>query len=75
MTIDPTDRSPVLDSAHLGDIEGVLGIIRRGDVACLETATQLPGGGHENCPLALGLVARRVRQIVGTTRNRGGGRA
>ena len=32
MTNDPTDRSPVLDSAHLGDIEGALGTIRRGDV-------------------------------------------
>ena len=40
-----------------------------------ETATQLSGGGHENCPLALGLAARRVRQNVGTTWNRGGGRA
>ena len=33
MTNDPTDRSPVLDSAHLCDIEGALGTIRRGDVA------------------------------------------
>ena len=148
MTNDPTDRSPVLDSAHLGDIEGPLGAIRRGDVAprrrtsmqlrtllaiigsglilltrrwlppaCPltietrlqarrrrrglsldpsepggwspvasggvtadtrdrpETATHLPGGGHENCPLALGLVADRVRRHVGTIGNRGGGRA
>jgi len=148
MTNDPTDRSPVLDSAHLCDIEGALGTIRRGDVAprrrtsmqlrtllaiigpglilltrwwlppacplTIETrlptrrrrrrglsldpsepggwspvapggvtadkrdrpatATQLPGGGYENCPLTLGLVARRVRQNVGTIWNRGGGR-
>ena len=153
MTNDPTDRSPVLDSAHLGDIEGALDTIRRGDgaprrrtsmqlrpllaiigpaltlltrrwlpPACPptietrlqtrlqarrrrrrslsldpsepggwspvapgamtadtrdrpETATQLPGGGPKNYPLALGLAARRVRQNVGTIGNRGGGRA
>jgi Mn2+/Fe2+ NRAMP family transporter len=33
MTNDPTSRSAVLDSAHLGDIQGALGTIRRGDVA------------------------------------------
>ena len=149
MTNDPTDRSPVLDSAHLCDIEGPPVTIRRSDVAprrrtsmqlrtllaiigsglilltrrwlppacplaietrlqtrrrrrrCVlsldpsepggwspvapggvtadmrdrpETATQLPGGGYENCPLTLGLVARRVRQNVGIIGNRGGGR-
>lgn len=33
MTHDPTGRSAVLDSAHLGDIEGAFGTIRQGDVA------------------------------------------
>ncbi len=33
MTDDLTSQSAVLDSAHLGDIEGALGTIRRGDVA------------------------------------------
>ena len=72
---DPTDRSPVLDGAHLGDIEGALGTIRWGNVARPETATQLPRGGHEDCPLALGLAAHRGRQNVRTIGNRGGGRA
>ena len=33
MTNDPTSRSAVLDSAHIGDITGALGTIRQGDVA------------------------------------------
>ena len=33
MTNDPTGRSAVLDSAHLGDIQGAFGTIRQGDVA------------------------------------------
>ena len=33
MTNDTTDRSAVLDSAHLGDITGAFGTIRQGDVA------------------------------------------
>ena len=33
MTNDPTSHSAVLDSAHVGDIQGALGTIRRGDVA------------------------------------------
>ena len=33
MTDEPKDRAAVLDSAHLGDIEGAFGTIRHGDVA------------------------------------------
>ena len=33
MSNDPTSPSAVLDSAHLGDIQGALGTIRRGDLA------------------------------------------
>jgi Mn2+/Fe2+ NRAMP family transporter len=33
MTNETTDRSAVLDSAHVGDLQGAFGTIRRGDVA------------------------------------------